>query len=79
MDDMSLVFGGIQTVAIVGGIILALVELRQMREQRRIELDTRQAQLFMQIYNPFTTKEFQRGHFMARRMQWDSYDDYRRK
>lgn len=49
-------FGGIQTAAIVAGIALALVELRHMREQRKTEMDTRQAQLFMQIYESFHSR-----------------------
>ena len=54
MDEISLAFSGIQTAAVVGGIVLALAELRHMREQRRTELETRQAQLFMQLYDRWT-------------------------
>ena len=80
MDDISLVFGGIQTAAIVGGIVLALMELRHLKEQRKTELDTRQAQLFMQIYEPFHSREFQLARVECnRRMTWKDYDDYTQK
>ena len=79
MDDVSLVFGGIQTTAIVVGIVLALMELRHLREQRKTELDTRQAQLFMQVYSPFASKEFQHTFGTAGRMSFEDYEDFRQK
>lgn len=58
MVDLSLVFGGIQTVAIVGGIVLALIELRQLREQRNTELETRQADILLRHSQMNSTREF---------------------
>jgi hypothetical protein len=54
MVELSTLFGLIQTLAIIVGVIIALIELRNMRQTRQTELETRQAQLFMQLYNRFS-------------------------
>jgi len=46
------------------GIIIALQQLRDIKKTREIELETRQAQLFMQIYDRFNDREFQAQLFM---------------
>ena len=80
MDDVSLVFGGIQTTAIVVGIVLALMELRHMREERKIELETRQAQLFMQVYDRFSDTDFAESYVdVMYRWNWTDYDDFLKK
>ena len=80
MDEISLVFGGIQTAAIVGGIVLALVELRHLREQRKTELETRQTQLFMVLYDVFRNKEFQKDIATIYNIwDWKDYDDFEEK
>jgi hypothetical protein len=41
--------------------------------------ETRQAQLFMQIYNEFKDKEFQSDFQYAITAEWENYEDYRHK
>jgi hypothetical protein len=43
----------IQTVALIVGIIYYLIIMRNSQRNQQIQLETRQAQLFMQIYDKF--------------------------
>ena len=78
MDEISLVFGGIQTAAIVGGIVLAIMELKHMREQRKTELQTRQAQLFMQIFDSFYSSGYRKSlmELSSDSWTWTDFDDF---
>jgi len=46
---------------LVIGVIIALQQLRDIKQTRKTELETRQAQLFMQKYNRFNSKAFARA------------------
>ncbi len=52
MVEASLV-NTVQTVGILVGITIALWQLRDIKQTRETELETRQAQLFMQWYHKF--------------------------
>jgi hypothetical protein len=54
--------------------------LRNANKTQLLQLETRQAQLFMQIYDKFVTKDFQNDcRILLRVWEWDDYDDYRNK
>ena len=72
MDDISLVFGAIQTLAIVGGIVLALMELRQLSDQRKTELSSK-------ISEKLGSKEFLSDWNQLGQLQWTDIDDYMKK
>jgi len=40
---------------------------------------TRQAQLFMQLYQNFTSQELHKNHLELLNYEWDDYDDFERK
>jgi len=76
----------IQTISIVlacASISIAALyysfTLRYTRMNLKNTLETRQAQLFMQIYTPFASKELQHCYRDAMLMQWENYEDWRRK
>ena len=79
MDEISLVFGGIQTASIVAGIVLALMELRHLREQRKIELETRQTQLFTQVVAEMNGAWLVDFFEMLNEWTWESFDDFEKK
>ena len=65
MVEASLIYGAVQTVGILIGVMIAVFEIRHMRiindlslKAQEQALDTRQAQLFMEIYNHFNKQEF---------------------
>jgi len=58
MVEALLIYGAIQTIGVLIGVMIAALEIRHMRQAKDMELETRQAQLFMQIYNTFNSKAF---------------------
>jgi ABC-type multidrug transport system fused ATPase/permease subunit len=57
MVETSLMLNMLQTGAILIGVFIALMEIRHMRQTRETELETRQAQLFMQLYTRFSEEK----------------------
>lgn len=62
------------------GVIIALQQLRDIKHTRKTELETRQAQLFMQIYNRFNSKAFV-SQLNDLRFRWNvtEFDDFMQK
>ena len=65
---------------LVIGVIIALQQLRDIKHTRKTELETRQAQLFMQIYNRFNSKAFV-SQLNDLRFRWNitEFDDFMQK
>jgi len=78
MVELTTIFGLTQTLAIIVGVIIALMELRHMRQTRDIELETRQAQLFMQIYSQWSGSKYKEWNEI-RTWEWDDFDDFTKK
>jgi len=68
-----------QTGAILVGVALTVMDLRHMRQTRDTELETRQAQLFMQIYDRFESSEFQRNDYLFMQWEWGDFEDFRER
>ncbi len=76
----------VQTISIVLagiGIFIAainsIISSRKADQQRQTEIETRQAVLFMQLYNRFTTREFRAALTEMRSWSWDNYADFMAK
>ncbi len=73
----SIIFAG---VSIGIAALYYTLTLRNTQRAQQLQLETRQAQLFMQAYNRFTEKEFQKSWFeMVSQWEWDDYDDFMAK
>ena len=73
----SIIFAG---VSIGVAALYYTLTLRNTQRAQQLQLETRQAQLFMQAYNRFTEKEFQKSWFeMVSQWEWDDYDDFMTK
>lgn len=59
-------------VAAIGVFIAAVNNIIQTRNANR----TRQAQLFMQIYDHYNDIDFQRNHFYIMNLEWEDFNDY---
>ena len=76
MVELTTLFGLTQTLAIIVGVIIALMELRHLRQTRNTELETRQAQLFWDFIDKITTKEtFEYANILGR-AKWSSYEEW---
>ena len=69
------------TVVVTGiGVLIAAINQiyisRQANEQRQRELETRQAQLFMQIYNRWTAKDMAAAYGLVRyKYSWETAEE----
>ena len=80
MVEYSTLFGLAQTLAIIVGVIIAVMELRHMRRARDTEVETRQAQLFMQIYDRFNETEFTtQWNEIMYQWTWKDFEDWWQK
>ncbi|UCD45774.1 MAG: hypothetical protein JSV27_04620 [Candidatus Bathyarchaeota archaeon] len=68
-----------QTLGICVGVIYHIMTLRNTRRTQDLQLETRQAQLFMQTYDNFIEPTFydKLADFLT--WKWDDYDDFMQK
>ena len=59
----------------IGIIVSILYYTSVLRNQN----ETRQAQLFMEIYRDFKNQEIQKAYFDILKWEWDDYDDFNKK
>jgi len=81
VDQMTLQTIGILLTAVTVSIaaIYYTMTLRYTRRNQELQLETRQAQLFMQIYSPLTDERFVKLFGEVIKYQWEDYDEYNKK
>ncbi len=66
-------------ISVPVGVFYHIMTLNNTRKNQKMQLETRQAQLFMQIYREMSSPE----HYMRANellhMEWEDFDDYYRK
>lgn len=82
----QMVLSTLQTAGILVGIVYYITIMRNQQKTRELTLkaqeltlETRQAQLFMQIYGQWNTMEFGRQYEKSMRMEWTDFDDFNEK
>ena len=71
MVEASLV-NTVQTFGILVGIVIALFQIRDMNK-------TRQAELYLRLWERWNTKEFSEQRYEAYRMEWTDWKDFMAK
>lgn len=81
MVDVSyqMVLSTLQTVGLLVGIIYYLTIMRNSQKNQQMQLETRQSQLFMQLFQYHIDKVRWKDSWMLTEMRWDDYDDFTRK
>ena len=89
MVDVSyqMALSTIQTVSLVVGIIYYLTIMRSQQRTRELAfkaqeqaVETRQAQLFMEMYRDFKRPDVQKAfHDIVSVWEWENYDDFQEK
>jgi hypothetical protein len=81
MIDLTyqMVLSTLQTAGLLVGIFYYIMTLRNQQKTQEMQLETRKAQLFMQIYNRFTEVEFRENFNEVLNREWVDYDDYNKK
>ena len=79
MVDLTLAFMALQTISIVVAVIYHIMTLRNTRKNQDLQLETRQSQLFMQLFQYQISKERYQDAWTLTEMEWDDFDDFARK
>lgn len=67
-------------VSVVIGVINSIRSSREAKQQRQIEIQTRQAELFMQLYQGWSEPDMRKAMMkMAWYHQWDNAEDFMKK
>jgi hypothetical protein len=73
------IFQFLQTVGILVGVFYYIMTIRTNQRNEQLQLETRQAQLLMQIYNDWRNPDQLRLFAKSMQMTWDSYEDFQSK
>jgi hypothetical protein len=81
VDQLTLQTLGILLTGLTVSIaaIYYTLTLRYTRKNQQIQLETRQAQLYMSLLDRWNTKEFSKQRYDSYRMEWTDLDDFREK
>lgn len=66
-------------IGVLAGVMNWIIRGRRAERQRQTEIETRQAQLFMQLYDKWSDIEFSKQRHEVWRMEWDDYEEFREK
>jgi hypothetical protein len=66
-------------VSLTIGVIYHIMTLNNTRKNQEIQIETRQAQLFMQIYEAYASEETMKMYFELLHFEWDDLADFERK
>ena len=73
----QMVLSTLQTIALIVGITYYLIIMRNSQRAQQHQSETRQAQLFMNIYNQsFTNPHFIDSIQRVLSLKWESFDEY---
>ena len=80
MVDVQTATVVIAGISIIIGVMNSILSNRKADQQRQTEIETRQAELFMQMYRDWCAPEFRRAmQTMVEEHSWTDIEDFRRK
>ena len=63
-------------IGLIASILYYASVLRNANKTQQLQLETRQAQLFMYIYDRWSSQEYNKHFFAIREWEWTDYDDF---
>ena len=75
----QMVLSTLQTIALIVGIAYYLFIMRNSQRNQQMQLETRQAELYMRLWEKWNTKEFSEQRYEVYRMEWTDFDDFNEK
>jgi len=78
LEVISMVRDIVTILGVIGGFTYYVMTVRATQRNQKQQLETRQAQLFMNIYNQWTSG-INRNFSELRNWKWNNYDDYIKK
>ena len=78
--DIQTILTYLTLISIPVGVFYHIMTLRNTRKNQELQLETRQAQLFMQIYNVFYSSEFQKNFWtFIDKWEFTDVDDFQER
>jgi hypothetical protein len=79
MIDLQTVINYIAIISVPVGVAYHILTLNNTRKSQQMQLETRQAQLFMQIYSTWSSDELVKIRRELMSWTWTDYDDFHKK
>jgi hypothetical protein len=79
MSEVQTLLGYLTPISLTIGVVYYILTLRNTRRNQQLQLETRQAQLFMQIYSQWNTLEFGLQYEKTMRMEFTDFNDFNEK
>ena len=80
MVDVQTILNYLALISIPVGVAYHIMTLSNTRKNQQLQLETRQAQLFMNIYDTFSSKQYQKDRErMFDLWEYQDYDDFFKK
>ena len=79
MADLETLLTYLTLISVPVGVFYHVLTLNNTRKNQKTQLETRQAQLFMQIYQDMSSPEHYIRSNELLHMEWEDWDDYYRK
>ena len=77
MIELSVIRDLVAIFGVIAGFSYYVLTVRNNQRNQRQQLETRQAQLFMNLFNTFASKEYQKDkEQMTTVWEWKDYDDF---
>ena len=75
----QMILSTIQTAGLLVGIFYYIMTLRNQQKNQQLSLETRQAQLFMYMYDKWSSEDHTRKFSEIQKWEWKDYDDFQEK
>jgi hypothetical protein len=79
MIELSTIRDLVAIFGVIAGFSYYVLTVRTSQKNQQMQLETRQSQLFMQLFQYHIDKDRWKDRWMLTEMQWDDYDDFTRK
>ncbi len=79
MVELSVIRDLVAIFGVIAGFSYYVLTVRNSQRTQRQQLETRQAQLFMQLYQDLLSENNMRSLLDLMNMEWEDFDDFERK
>ncbi len=79
MIELSVIRDLVAIFGVIAGFSYYVLTVRNSQRTQRQQLETRQTQLFMQLYQDLLSENNMRSLLDLLNMEWEDYDDFERK
>ena len=79
MIELSVIRDLVAIFGVIAGFSYYVLTVRNAQRNQRMQLETRQTQLYMQLFKELYTPEFWTLYLELSRIEWENIEDFRRR